>query len=80
MLLVTLEPHPRGRIRVIDRWLLVVQEWFQTLEDLKEATESFNSAGIPIAMEGPQALAPPISSTRAMLQAMPLRRSTRSMA
>lgn len=36
---------------------LVVREWFQTLDDLKEATERFNPDGVPIAIEGLQALA-----------------------
>lgn len=35
----------------------VLREWFQTLDDLKEATERFNPDGVPIAIEGLQALA-----------------------
>lgn len=36
---------------------LVIREWFQTLDDLAEATERFNADGVPIAIEGLQALA-----------------------
>jgi hypothetical protein len=58
---------------------LVIREWFQTLDDLKEATERFNPDGVPIAIEGLEALASYLEVSNATGDAAALLRALRGL-